>query len=116
MRASQLLPGFLRKLSLFLPLLLFYSLTTIVRNEDWQDDFTFWSRTVQTSPQAAQLNPNLIRPYLGLGRTYLIEGLPDRAIKMYEHVLKVNPAVAKAHYGLGYALQQKGELDRSLEE
>jgi len=88
---------------LIVTLLSFYAWRTVVRNRDWRDDLTFYSRLVQENPYSA-------RAFLGLGLVYDHRGLPRVAIQQYYKGLRLNPRDPRLYTNLGAAHQKLGEL------
>ncbi len=97
----------LLKLSPIVALLVAYSAMTIVRNRDWRDGLSLWSKTLQTTPNSKVAHGNL-------GRAYLDLKLYDKAIPEFEAALKINPRSYKAHYNLGFAYEKKGILKAAV--
>ncbi len=60
--------------------------------------------------KAMQLDPKSIRPRMDLADARLSRGEAKSALPLYREVLALNPAHAGAHYALGLALLQLGEL------
>lgn len=111
MRSFGLSPQAFKGIAILLLILLlsFYSVTTIRRNDDWQDSFTFWSQTVRTSPQSPRARYNL-------GNAYLWEGKLDEAIFEYKTAIGISPAHAKAHNNLALAYARKEPPEVKLAE
>jgi tetratricopeptide (TPR) repeat protein len=86
----------------------FYSTTTMARNPDWQDNFSLWSKTVQTSP-------NSLVARGGLGLAYQERGMLDEAREQFEIAIKLYPGHHKSYYNLGLIYHQKGDLKRSIQ-
>ena len=85
-----------------------YSAATIMRNSDWQDNYTLWSKTVQQSP-----NSRVARG--GLGMAYLSQGMLAEAAEQFIIAIKLYPGHHKNYYNLGLVHHQKGDLDKALE-
>jgi len=49
---------------------------TVVRNRDWKDDLTLWTKTVQNAPQVS-------RARSALGNAYLSRALFDQAAEQF---------------------------------
>jgi Flp pilus assembly protein TadD len=81
-----------------------YAWRTVVRNRDWRDDLTFYSRLVADNPHSA-------RALLGLGLAYDHRGLPRVAIQQYSRGLRIDPRDPRLYTNLGAAHQKLGELD-----
>jgi len=127
----------------FLMVIGVYSVSTIIRNNIWKDDFTLWTDTVKKSPDsedarnnlanayaskglldmaiaecqaALRLNPNYAEAYNNLGVAYASKGLPDIAIAEYQTALRLNPLYAEAHLNLGLSYFAKGSVDMAQRE
>ena len=108
---------------------------TVVRNQDWRDNFTLATATLAVSPSSPLMrdiaagdlvrrgNPKpavallqeavrqapdmpLIRSHLGAA--YYSQGMVDQAITEYEEAIRRNPADAEARNNLGVAYLDKG--------
>jgi len=95
-------------LILILVIISFYSTATIARNPDWQNNFSLWSKTVQTSP-------NSLVARGGLGLAYQERGMLDEAREQFEIAIKLYPSHHKSYYNLGLIYHQQGDLKRSME-
>jgi tetratricopeptide (TPR) repeat protein len=93
--------------SLIIVLLVTYSTITIVRNRDWKDGFSLWSKTLQTTPNSAVAHGNL-------GRAYLDQGLLNEAINEFRAALQIRPRSFKAYYNLGLAYEKKGLFKEAI--
>lgn len=82
---------------------------TMVRNADWKDDLTLWSRTVQTAPQSARARNNL-------GTAYLRRGEFSLAEEQFAAAVAIQPDLAVAHGNLGKLFLDRGDLARAEEE
>ena len=82
---------------------------TVLRNLDWKDNFTLWSKTVITSPGSDRAHNNL-------GIAYSERGLLDEAMAEYRKAIKINPNFANAHNNLGVAYYERGFLDEAMAE
>ena len=89
-------------------LLSLYATVTIARNPDWQNNFSLWSKTVQSSP-------NSLTAHGGLGMAYLERGMLDEAAEQFEKTIRLQPDHAKSHYNLGLVYHRKGEIKKALE-
>ena len=103
-------PPAAKKVSLILILVILsvYSTATILRNPDWQSNFSLWSKTVQTSP-------NSLVARGGLGLAYQERRMLDAAQEQFEIALRLYPGHSKSYYNLGVVYHQKGDLKRSME-
>jgi len=93
---------------LILVIISFYSTATIARNSDWQNNFSLWSKTVQTSP-------NSLVARGGFGRAYQERGMLDEAREQFEIAIKLYPSHHKSYYNLGLIYHQQGDLKRAME-
>ena len=117
-----------------------YSLGTITRNKVWINPFTFWSKTVEDSPNSSRAHNNLGMIYLqkdktdlaihefqasitiesdpeyhhNLGMAYQKKGMKEEALQEYCHVLAVNPSSALTHNNMGNILVDKGRIDEGI--
>jgi len=134
-----------RPLSVFIPCLILipailYSLSAIKRNKSWRDQLTFWSKTIEASPDSSRAHNNLGMIYLqedktdlailefqtaiaiesdpeyhhNLGMAYQKKGRREDALEEYRRVLAVNPNSAITHNNMGNILIDKGHLDEGI--
>ena len=96
----------IKNLALFLliPILIFYSWRTFVRNNDWRTQASFWIATARDSPTS-------FRAWNNLGNVYGWEKKWDRAIEAYQQSLKIKPDHDTANFNLGIAYFSKGDLE-----
>lgn len=85
------------------------SLRTMVRNRDWKDDITLWTKTVETAPMAARARANL-------GKAYLRRDLDDLGRQHLEEAVRIKPDVAAYHDDLGLAYLRLGRLAEAERE
>ena len=117
-----------------------YSLSAIKRNKSWRDQLTFWSKTIEASPDSSRAHNNLGMIYLqeaetdsairefqtaiaiesdpeyhhNLGMAYQKKGRREEASEEYRHVLAVNPNSAITHNNMGNIFIDKGSLDEGI--
>ncbi|TAL41180.1 MAG: tetratricopeptide repeat protein [Methylovulum sp.] len=77
---------------------------TVIRNRDWKDDLTLWTKTVQTAPASARARRNL-------GRLYMIRGRRQEAAQEFKAALRIAPNDAGTWNNLGVMLLDLGNLD-----
>jgi tetratricopeptide (TPR) repeat protein len=94
-------------LLLLMPILLFYSVTTIRRNLDWKDPITFWSKTVESSPDSFRAHNNL-------GRAYGAYAIFDKSLASFKKAIEINPGYADPYYNLGVAYNNIGRLNEAM--
>ncbi len=88
-------------------LLGFYAARTIDRNNDWKDDLTLWSETVEASPGSSRAHDNL-------GFTYERMGKVKEALQEFEKAVKLQPNNFDAMANLGVAYAKSGMHNESL--
>ncbi len=132
----------LRRIALvvFLALVLFCALRTVIRNEDWKTPEKFWKSTIAVSPdspsaynalglmykekgdignalisfeKAIALKPDYTFAYNNLGNLYSDIGKREEAIVWYKKVIEINPKDLDAHYNLGITYSEIGRLDEA---
>jgi len=137
--------GYLRPVAAGLAVLILsgYVCRTVLRNRDWRDEYIFFSRMVQTSPNSAKAHYNLgtvykrrelfqkaiaeyrraqeIEPGLpvigyNLANVYKDLGRFEQAIVEYRRVLRVNPDLPEVHYNLAIVYRRVGRMDEAIEE
>ena len=113
---------------LFIALLIFYSGQTLLRNRDWIDEKTFFSKTLKEAPNAAllhhamgnvyvreenyekaldyyknslELYPLYHAAYNNIGTIFSKHGLYDEAIAAFKEAIKINPEYIQSHFNLG---------------
>ena len=130
---------------IFIPLILvvciFFTTKTILRNRDWQNEYTFWTTILREQPQnydahnnlgnyfykqgeldraigeleeAVRFKKNYPEGHNSLGTMYIDKGLIDKAIAEYVEAIKYKPLFPQAYYNLGNACIKKGLLDNSI--
>jgi len=82
---------------------------TVVRNTDWKDELTLWSKTVRTAPEAAMARNNL-------GAAYLRRGQLSQAEEHLAAAVAIRSDLAVAHSNLGKLFLDRGDLARAEEE
>jgi len=126
----------------FAAILLLYSVRTVIRNRDWKDELTLWTKTVRTAPQSARAHLNLaqafrsnrrneeaieqfraysaIRPEspsgeIGMGDTYRLLGSYSDAVAHFTKALELSPDSAAAAVGLAQTYVALGQSDKAAE-
>ncbi|MCL4455823.1 MAG: tetratricopeptide repeat protein [Nitrospirae bacterium] len=79
------------------------------RNTIWQDEIKLWENVVRKSYGNA-------RPHTNLGKSYLIKGRIEEAIREFKIALQINPDMQEAHLNLGLAYIRQGFFDKAIEE
>lgn len=120
---------------------IFFTIRTLIRNRDWQNEYTFWTAILKEQPQnydahnnlgnyfykqgkldraiheleeAVSLKKNYPEGHNSLGTMYIDKGLIDRAIAEYTEAIKYKPVFPQAYYNLGNASIKKGLLDNGI--
>jgi len=75
-------------------LLLILSIRTVVRNRDWRDGLTLWSKTVQTAPQSP-------RAHAAFGDLLRRRGRLEEAEREFRTALQLDPNEVRGHVGAG---------------
>lgn len=123
-------------------LLFLLSVRTIIRNRDWKDDLTLWTKTVQTSPDcvrarnnlgralnnegdfsaaidqfrhAVQVKPDYAEAYCNMGVAYSVLGLAEQARSSFRKAIELNPEFDEAYYNVGLLDAQNGNLTEAIE-
>ena len=123
-------------------LVTFYTVRTTVRNEDWRDDYTFYSKMVQDNRRscrgrlglgvatdhagmphmaisqysvALKLCPNDYRLWGNIGAAYQKAKMFSKAKEAFDEVLKLNPKDANTWNNLGFLHTELGEFDKASE-
>jgi tetratricopeptide (TPR) repeat protein len=91
----------------FAVIIMALSWRTIVRNNDWKNQDTFWQATAKTSPQSWQNHKNL-------GDLYGQRGDSEKAIEEFKKAIELNPGYADAFNDLGNVYQQMGKMDLAI--
>ena len=73
------------------------------------------SEAAATLRKATRLNPDYVPAQLKLAESLLATGGWGESQRIYEAMLKANPGVALAHYGLGRLHSARGELKAAVE-
>ena len=85
-----------------------YSTVTFARNPDWRNNYTLWSKTLESSP-------NSLVAHGGLGMAYLDRNMLNEAQQEFETAIKLYPNHAKSYYNLGVVYHQRGDLNTAGE-
>ena len=96
--------------SIILIVLLFYSLQTINRNADWQDDQTLWEKSYQQTPDSAIVNTNL-------GWAYWIASEkkdPQKALFHYKKAIKLNPSHPLPYENIATLYEKQGNISLAI--
>ena len=122
-------------------LCIFFTTKTILRNRDWRNEYTFWTKILSEQPEnydahnnlgnyfykqgaldraiceleeAVRLKKNYPEGHNSLGTMYIDKGLIDKAIAEYVAAVKYRPTFPQAYYNLGNAYIKKGLVDDAI--
>jgi tetratricopeptide (TPR) repeat protein len=82
---------------------------TMVRNRDWRDELTLWSKTVQTAPQAMRVRQNLGQTLKGRGRY-------EEAIEQFQAVGAIEPGRPSSHIAVADVYRLMGRYDEAAQQ
>lgn len=128
-------------ITLFIFIIAVFGLRTIIRNQDWKDEKTFWKATLKISPNssrahnnvgfiylkendmdkaigefniAIKLNPRSYESYNNLANIYQNMGKQEKAIALYKRAIALNPNCADAYNNLGVTYQTMGKPEEAI--
>ena len=84
-----------------------YSIITIHRNFEWQDELTFCAGSVAANPASIRMRYNLGNALSNAERY-------QAAIEQYQTALCMNPDYLEAHYNLGITYYETGQYDKAI--
>ena len=93
----------------FAVLVLLLATRTVIRNRDWKDSLSLWTKTVQTAPKSARAHTNL-------GEIYLRQGHTAQAEREFREALRIQPDDAVNRDNHGLALLKLGRVDEAERE
>jgi len=123
--------------------LFFYSYLTILQNKYWNNEISFYKRTLQYAPESARLYNNLCRSYVesgknkealvscgkaikikpnypeaycNLGDAYRNIGNNIEAMAAYNKATKINPKFAFAYFRLGQLYSAAGNSEEAIKK
>jgi len=91
---------------IFSVLLLAFSVRTIVRNVDWQNEDNLWIATGKASPSDPKTHNNL-------GDYYARKGDLQNAAKEFSRAIELSPRYPDAHHNLANILRQMGQIEEA---
>jgi protein O-mannosyl-transferase len=74
---------------------------TVIRNQDWRDNFTLFSKDVYAAPQSAKIHGNLGGEYKNLGKFELASAEFQKALAIYPDFPEVLEAYGLTKFQLG---------------
>jgi adenylate cyclase len=72
---------------------------------------------IEMADRAVALNPNSFLAWSGRGQVYRIAGLPEEAVRSFEHAMRLSPVDPRLHLmliGMGLALIELGRFDEAV--
>jgi len=94
--------------SLFVPLLIIFSIAAYARNTVWDNRISLWEDVVKKAPKKE-------RGHTNLANAYKTEGMADKAKKHFEIAVNLKPDSAKANYNLAVTLWSEGSENKAME-
>jgi len=88
-------------------LLCSYTGRTILRNFDWKDNKTLFTKTIKLAPESSLLNHIM-------GNEMVKEENLDQALKYYNKALTLNPISYASYHNIGVIYFKKGELEKAI--
>ncbi len=95
--------------SAFILVVVLLSARTVVRNLDWRDSQTLWTKTLQTSPESA-------RAHINVGELALRKGHTLQAYREFQEAIRIQPDDAINRDNLGIVLLRHGLLDEAEQQ
>jgi protein O-mannosyl-transferase len=83
-----------------------FSVQTVNRNLDWQNDHKLWNKTVISSPHSVTAKINLAQVYLDRGNS-------DESFALLSESIELDPTHPKAYYNIGVILANNGNYNLS---
>ncbi|MCE5249211.1 tetratricopeptide repeat protein [bacterium] len=94
-------------ITVFLAIVLAYSVMTFERNKVWKDRLTLWTDVVRKSP-------NLARPHYNLGCALLEKKYAENAKNEFFKTLEINPYYTPAYVKLGTMASMSGDYAAAI--
>jgi protein O-mannosyl-transferase len=89
-------------------LIIGYSVRTILRNQDWQNDLTI-------SEAQLKIRPDSARTLMELGYLYIYMNLPESAEKKLKESLRIKPGYGPSLTNLGQVSLKRAEYEKAIE-
>jgi len=93
-------------ISVFFAITALYSCRTFIRNYDWKDNFTLWSKAVSQTPESP-------RAIFNLAREHLLRDELEKAEILFNRFNSMVPADTDAYNYLGIIQLKKGDFSRA---
>ncbi len=94
-------------LLIFSSIIMIYAARTILRNEDWKNNQSFWRRELKLSPRSPDAHNNM-------GVIHIKEGNLSGAIKEFKEAIRLNKNYYNAYNNLGLIYKDLGRIDEAL--
>lgn len=94
-------------ISIFLLLMCLYTARTVIRNEDWRSEESFWRSTIKVSYKS----PGALN---GIGLVYQKKGETQKAIESFEKAIRIHPKYASAYNNLGNVYSEIGKKEEAV--
>jgi len=91
---------------IFAVLLMSFSVRTIVRNIDWQNEDNLWIATAKASPSDPKTHNNL-------GDMYARQGNLQKAAEAFSEAIRLNPRYPDATHNLANIFRQSGQTEQA---
>lgn len=105
---------------LLAPILVLYSIKTIIRNPVWHDNATLFKSDIKISTQSAKLHNGLAGVYLERVRdskdSLEVKNALIEAKKEAERAIEINPLYMEAHLQLGNSYYYSKNFEKAIEE
>ena len=95
--------------SAFILVVVLLSARTVVRNLDWRDSQTLWTKTIQTAPGSA-------RAHINVGELALRQGRSLQAFREFQEAIRIQPDDAINRDNLGVVLLRHGLLEEAEQQ
>ncbi len=89
--------------------LLLFGIRTVLRNRDWKDELTLWTKTVQAAPRSYWAHQRL-------GDAYKSRGRYEEAVREYKVVQALTPGHAAEFIAIGDSYRRLGQHDEAANE
>lgn len=93
---------------LFWSIVFGFSVRTIIRNNDWENEEALWIATVKTSPSGSPIHNNM-------GNVYFQKGEYEKSIAEFQLAAQINPGYADAYHNLGNVYYQLKKIPEATE-
>ena len=93
----------------FLLVVVLLSARTVIRNRDWRDSETLWTKTVQTAPESA-------RVHINVGELALRKGHTVQAHREFQEAVRIQPNDAINRDNLGVVLLRHRMLEEAEQQ